>query len=341
MPNDSLATKIKENPFPVSIGEVLSLRERAEMRETFHGSVQRARRGLLPLRVPIPRKRMQRHRGMHYHFKPEIFLQMSGNTEFTTPNEKVLVRAGEICVIPAGVPHGELAESTSGSRFRNLVIGFYSRTLSLHFGFEIEPGKPEIESIEFFDAPEIDTYTMLATQLVTTYHSRQAAREHVLNGLLTSLLGLLLNLVDTGSGSLQHEIDKVFQTKWLVREELSNPDLNVKGLAEKLHCSADYLSHLFHQETGEKLIHYIQRMRIEGACLALQSTRQTISEIAWSSGFQDPAYFTRVFKRFTGHSPNNFRQHLEEVRAKRENRPKTIYFDREDFSPGQPAELKI
>src|SRR5262249_39689220 len=104
-----------------------------------------------------------------------------------------------------------------------------------------------------------------------------------------------------------------------------------------LGCSPDYLSHLFHTETKERLTHYIQRIRIEGAILALDSTTQTVAEIAYASGFSDPAYFARVFKQHKGVTPQEFRVQLEARRLQAEDRPKTVYHDHLDYSPGVPA----
>jgi len=329
---------------PKSLEEAISVRglpvdfhQRSEMQEVLRRSIKASRRGLQPLKVPREEGLMQAHPGMHYHFKPEIFLQLRGRTSFRTPREEVLVKAGELCILPAGVPHGETVENDGSGAFRNLVIGFYSKTLSLHFAHEVAPGKPDIQAIEFFDTPNLDVFTTITTHIAAAYHGRTPARTHIINGLLTGLLGMLLNLVETGSGTLNKDIAKVFQAKWLVREQLGNPRLNVRNLAEKLHCSADYLSHLFHKQTGEKLIHYIQRIRIDGARLALESSQLYISEIAFASGFQDPAYFTRVFKKMTGESPQGYRDRMEAERSRREDQPKTIYHDHVDWTHGRPV----
>ena len=308
------------------------------MRAALAQAIRQMERQQVRLRIPREAGVMEKHQGMHFHFQPEIFLQLSGYTEFRFPKESFRLRPHEIGVMPAGVPHGEsVARAEDGTAFRNLVVGFYSHTLSLHFASEVAPGKPDIEVIEFFDAPNLAVFVTLTNNLVHTFHMQAPARDQVLKGLTIALLGMLQNLVETGGDRLNADIGKVFQVKWLVREQFSNPDLNVKVIAEKLQCSPDYLSHLFHRETNEKLIHYIQRIRIEGAVLALETTPLHISEIAYASGFSDPAYFARVFRKHTGDSPQDFRARLDAQRNEREVRPKTIYFDRVDFSPGRPT----
>lgn len=307
------------------------------MRSLFDEAIRRAERDLLVLRVPHEVKPVQNRRGMHYHYRPEIFLGLQGSTEFSFPREGFRLGPSEICVIPAGVPHGEVVHpGAEGQPFRNLVAGFYNNTISLHFAHEARPGKPDIEAIEFFDAPDLDVYLTLANTLVHTHSSQGPARSAVLKGLLLALLGLFRNVVETGSGRLNSDIGKVFQAKCLVREQFANPDLCVQHIAELLGCSADYLSHLFHVETHERLTHYIQRIRIEGAILALETTTLTIAEIAYASGFSDPAYFARVFKQHKGATPQEYRLQLEEARKQREVQPKTVYVGRTDFTHGTP-----
>ncbi len=314
----------------------MSHQNRAEMRLALDRAIQFANRNQLTLRVPHESKPVANRRDMHYHYRPEIFLQLQGSTDFHFPREKFRLNADEICVIPAGVPHGEVVHAGATLPFRNLVAGFYNNTLSLHFAHEARPGKPDIEVIEFFDAPNLDVFLMLANSVSQTHGTQGPARELVLKGLLLALLGSFRNIVETGTGQLNSDIGKVFQAKCLVREQFANSELCVQHIADSLGCSADYLSHLFHTETKERLTHYIQRIRIHGAILALETTSLTISEIAYASGYADPAYFARVFKQHKGMSPQDYRSQLEAQRTKQEEQPKTVYFDRLDYTHGVP-----
>jgi AraC-like DNA-binding protein/mannose-6-phosphate isomerase-like protein (cupin superfamily) len=318
------------------LNRALNVKERREMSGCLQAALEKIGRRVDGLKIPKERSLFQKHPAMHYHFKPEIFLQIDGLTEFVTPGEKCLLRPREVLVMPSGLPHREYIEVDAKGRFRNLVIAFYSKTLSLHFAYEASPGRPDIEVIEFFDAPDLDALVTLSNQLVRSYHMDTPQREVITRGLLNALLGLVLTMVEGSRGALNRDIGKVFQTKWLIRERLGNPQLNVKNIAQKLQCSPDYLSHLFHMQTGEKLVHYIQRMRIQAAIFALETTSLYVSEIAWSSGFQDPAYFARVFRKFTGVSPQTYRERKLEEHRTAELIPKTIYHDREDFSHGSP-----
>lgn len=314
----------------------LSPQNRAEMRGVLDQAIRQADRDQLRLKVPREIKPGQQLRGMHYHYRPEIFLQLQGRTDFRFPRESFELGPGELCVIPAGVPHGEAVYPDKDRPFRNLVAGFYNNTISLHFAYEAQPSRPDIEVIEFFDAPNLDVFITLANSLAQTHFMQSPARDAVLKGLKIALLGMFRNIVETGTGNLNNDIGKVFQAKCLVREQYGNSSLSVQKIAEMLGCSADYLSHLFHVETKERLTHYIQRIRIQGATLALDTTALNISEIAYSSGFADPAYFARVFKQHKGMTPQEYRVQLEAQRKKQDDQPKTVYHDRLDFTHGVP-----
>ena len=314
----------------------MSAHNRAEMRTALDQAIKLAERNRLTFHAPREVKAGQSRRGMHYHYRPEIFLQLQGWTDFSIPKGDFRLGPDEMSIIPAGVPHGEVVRPGPDQPFRNLVAGFYNNTLSLHFAHEVRPGKPDIEVIEFFDAPNLDVFLTLANTAAQTQHMQGPARNAVLQGLLLALLGMFRNLVETGTGQLNSDIGKVFQAKCLVREQFANPDLGVQHIAEQLGCSADYLSHLFHTETKERLTHYIQRIRIEGAMLALETATLTVAEIAYASGFADPAYFARVFKQHKGVTPQECRTQLEAKRQQQESKPKTVYFDHLDFTHGVP-----
>jgi two-component system response regulator YesN len=118
---------------------------------------------------------------------------------------------------------------------------------------------------------------------------------------------------------------KISQTKRLVQEHLGNPSLGVGFLAPLLHCSSDYLSNLFHRETGRRLAAHINLERIRAAMAMLRTTPLTIAEVAYATGFESQGYFSRVFKQIALKSPLDYRRTLEHTVVELEGRPRTIY----------------
>lgn len=81
----------------------------------------------------------------------------------------------------------------------------------------------------------------------------------------------------------------------------------VAFLAEKVHLSPNYLSDLLKRETGMNAQDRIHYLLIEEAKNMLLGTDKSVSELAYSLGFEYPQYFSRLFKNKTGKSPIEFR----------------------------------
>ncbi|MEK0316704.1 response regulator transcription factor [Cohnella sp. 56] len=90
--------------------------------------------------------------------------------------------------------------------------------------------------------------------------------------------------------------------------EFIGEELSLTRLSEIVHLSSFYLSRMYKQTTGQGLLEYITEVRIQRAKLLLKSTDLKIHEIASQIGFDSPAYFTRLFKRETSTTPQEYRE---------------------------------
>jgi signal transduction histidine kinase/AraC-like DNA-binding protein len=87
------------------------------------------------------------------------------------------------------------------------------------------------------------------------------------------------------------------------RQSLARHDI-----AQAIGVSENYLGRIFHSELGLSPWDYLSRLRIHAAKDLLSTTRESITTIAGRVGFEDPAYFSRVFHKLVGESPHTFRQ---------------------------------
>jgi AraC-like DNA-binding protein len=94
--------------------------------------------------------------------------------------------------------------------------------------------------------------------------------------------------------------------KLMIDTEFMAP-LTVDDLATRIYISGDHLRYLFRKEYGVGPIHYLLRKRIEYAERLLTTTDKKVQEIARLCGFDDPAYFSRLFKHHNGSSPLQYR----------------------------------
>ena len=82
---------------------------------------------------------------------------------------------------------------------------------------------------------------------------------------------------------------------------------SVSEIARELHVSPKYLSEVLKEETGKTAVQHIHHRVIDLAKALLKNTSLSIGEIAYQLGFENPPYFTRLFKNQTGQSPSAFR----------------------------------
>jgi len=83
--------------------------------------------------------------------------------------------------------------------------------------------------------------------------------------------------------------------------------LCVDEIAETFRYSPSHYSVLFKQKTGLSPIEYFIRIKIQRATELLTNSNLIVKEIAWELGYEDPFYFTRIFKKVTGKTPREFK----------------------------------
>lgn len=78
----------------------------------------------------------------------------------------------------------------------------------------------------------------------------------------------------------------------------------INDIAESLHVSLSSLMHQFKRETGTTFVSYLTKFRIDKALELLKKSNMKIYEVAYSVGYSDTKYFTKIFKKTTGKSPS-------------------------------------
>lgn len=99
----------------------------------------------------------------------------------------------------------------------------------------------------------------------------------------------------------------VRQAMLFIHEHYDQP-ITRSEIASYINIAEDYLTFCFRQELGTTPIKYLQRYRIHQAKKLLKESGLSVTEIALKVGFSDSGYFSRVFHRETGLSPEAFRR---------------------------------
>ena len=93
-------------------------------------------------------------------------------------------------------------------------------------------------------------------------------------------------------------------------EENFRRDISLDDVSREVDISPYYFSTLFKQETGRNFIEHLTEIRLKNARDLLQNSQLSIKEICVQSGYSDPNYFSRIFKKYEGVTPSEFRERL-------------------------------
>ncbi len=100
----------------------------------------------------------------------------------------------------------------------------------------------------------------------------------------------------------------VTQARNYIKMNYSNCDLSIHEVSESLGISDPYLSSIFNEYTGESPLTFLNSYRIEIAKQLLAESKMIIKDVGFNTGFNTIQNFNRVFKRFTGMTPGEYRK---------------------------------
>ena len=107
-------------------------------------------------------------------------------------------------------------------------------------------------------------------------------------------------------GQKEHEDEPVKKAQEYIETNFQNK-ITVEQLASMLALSRRNLERRFKKATANRVVEYIQRVKIEAAKMSLESSRENVSEVMYKIGYSDPKAFRVTFKKITGLSPIQYR----------------------------------
>jgi two-component system response regulator YesN len=119
---------------------------------------------------------------------------------------------------------------------------------------------------------------------------------------------LLVNAISFRDSQTSGQHTRVIgQAKEYIDKHYIEPDLSLFEVASHVNLSSSHFSAVFSQGTCQTFKEYLTTTRINKARELLRSTPLSSNDIAYQVGFNDPHYFSYVFKKHTGFSPTEFR----------------------------------
>jgi len=114
-----------------------------------------------------------------------------------------------------------------------------------------------------------------------------------------------LELDTTGQKANNHRIQIAYA---YIMQHYSNPNIKISDVASQLQMTENAFSRFFQRQSFRSFSDFLIDLRLGKACKLILESDKTISEIGYMSGFNNLANFNRLFKKYRGFTPNEFRK---------------------------------
>lgn len=242
-------------------------------------------------------------RQVEYEF---LFVEKGRGTLFFT-NSSLQVAARDLIFINSFEEHYFSADVTGGA-FRCFRILFDISAL----GTADDPCRNFFEGIRLCRFITLPEWLVGRLQRIAAMDKNAEGKELIVRSLL---LGIISYCVETQQyerfsqlyGTESRKLSAIDSALHFIRENYSE-NLSLKSILELTNYSKSHFIRLFKESTGMYVSEYINKYRIEKACLDLIYTNSNITEIATASGFNNIQYFSRKFKEYMKCTPKQYQK---------------------------------
>lgn len=152
-----------------------------------------------------------------------------------------------------------------------------------------------------FNEKRIETFDLIFDLLENRLDEKS---QEIVNIKLLDFLGsfIYLNEIDPA----YHQIEPIDQSISFMKKNL-NISLSAEELAKQQNLSPTHYARLFKAKTGSSPLQYFNQLKVQKSCQYLYFSDYSVKEICNELGFDDPFYFSRLFKKFMGISPSHYK----------------------------------
>lgn len=217
---------------------------------------------------------------------------ISGEVLTDVGGKPYLLRGQDCALIQPG-------EAYSVKHFKDSVgyMGAFSQTLLRNTGHRIlRLGAPSVMTVPMEDKVFFDELMIRLTRFAEDLPTVQS--------LLEVILCQFDNAVPRSTGSASSRLSAAYLGKVF---DPSHPFGKVSEYAAELSVTPSHLNRTVKSETGRSAGEWVDNARLSLARTLLHDPSIPISEVSYRLGFEDPAYFSRFFRKLVGMSPTDFR----------------------------------
>lgn len=261
---------------------------------------------------------------VHFHDYFQIWYVSKGEFLHTMGGQEYHITKGNMFVVPPFTEHR--IQAPPEQEVEIWGCEFLPTFVNERFG-DPSGGQPffDISYLTYFEhAESVSSYQMtfdgvtdsrirgLMQEMLGEYERRTPFFQIVLKAHLLLLLSIIVRqvngeLVQAGFEKSEKYRDTMSKVVEYIQKN-SHEDIKLEDMCTISNLSKSTFCSLFKEWTGKTFNRYLIDLRINNALGLLQHPSLTVTDVCFAAGFNELSYFCRIFKSYTGISPNQFRK---------------------------------
>ncbi|MEY8707329.1 AraC family transcriptional regulator [Bacteroides faecichinchillae] len=219
-------------------------------------------------------------------------------------NQEYTISANQYFILPAGVPHAYASDKACPwtiywIHFKGTLAPFYAK----------EASRPmDIKPIQHSRInTRIDLFEEIFNTLKNSYNLENLRYAFSMFHFYLGTLRYIQQYRNATNNSPTDNENIEEITIHYMKENIEK-HLNLEDIAKQVGYSPSHFSMLFKKQTGHSPLTYFNLLKIQQACLLLDTTDMKINQICYKIGIEDTYYFSRLFSKIMGMSPREYRK---------------------------------
>ncbi|WP_412734139.1 helix-turn-helix domain-containing protein [Halalkalibacterium halodurans] len=254
---------------------------------------------------------------LHKHFEfSELVIVLNGNATHIVNTESSFIKKGDVFVINGSNAHAYKDPhdfKIYNIMYRPEMLRAVGPDLRTANGFQalfvLEPFYRRIHPYQSklsLPIPSLEHVSGLISIMIDEYNNRFQGYQTMLISRFMELVVYLSRQYDSQEKGKSSHLMQLAHAISYIEDHYLEP-LTLEEIASKSGISVRHLNRIFQSYYQTTPISYLQRLRLERACMLLKQTKLTITEISHKCGFNDSNYFTRQFTKAYGCPPKTYR----------------------------------
>ena len=249
----------------------------------------------------------------HSHNRVEIMYVLKGRCTVEVCGKLVQMKNGDFIFIDANVEHRLLVDKADSCRMLNIEFGFTGESSFLPtFSETCSNSKVLMDFIALSKSYVVlkdndEIYTILKS-IINEIGNSNEDKSTMINIMMLQLILQLSRLALRSEEKTIESSDVYVQKAVQFIQHNYDYDIRIKDIACSINIHHIYLHRIFKEKTGMTILQYMTDFRIEKAKTLLAHTDIPIIDISNYVGINSRQYFSYIFKRKTGVTPNEYRR---------------------------------